>query len=152
MERGLSDNSLAAYRRDLERFARQLGSVGCVSLLDADGATLRAYLGASLQGGRAARSEARLLSCLRGFYQYALREGLIETFVDSEAAVYTPGCGVCSTSHPGILASGERCISTTNRNFQGRMGADSEVYLANPAVVAASAVLGRIGSPEEVMS
>jgi integrase/recombinase XerD len=78
MERGLSDNSLCAYRRDLERFARQLADVGCASLLDADGAALRSYLGASLQGGRSSRSEARLLSCLRGFYQHALREGMIQ--------------------------------------------------------------------------
>jgi len=91
MERGLSDNSLAAYRRDLERFARHLGLVGCTSLLEADAATLRSYLGTSLQGGRAARSEARLLSCLRGFYQHAVREGLIRR--DPTANLQGPAAG-----------------------------------------------------------
>jgi 3-isopropylmalate/(R)-2-methylmalate dehydratase large subunit len=72
--------------------------------------------------------------------------------VRAGAAVSTPTCGPCLGGHMGVLAAGERAISTTNRNFVGRMGsAQSEVYLANPAVAAASAVLGRIGSPDEVM-
>ena len=82
----------------------------------------------------------------------ALRRGYIETFVRAGAAVSTPTCGPCLGGHMGVLAAGERAISTTNRNFVGRMGStQSEVYLANPAVAAASAVLGRIGSPDEVM-
>ena len=85
-------------------------------------------------------------------YLDALREGLVETFIEAGVAVSTPTCGPCLGGHMGILAAGERCISTTNRNFVGRMGSpQSEVYLAGPAVAAASAVLGRIGSPEEVM-
>ncbi len=85
-------------------------------------------------------------------YLEALAEGLIETFVKAGAAVSTPTCGPCLGGHMGVLAEGERCVSTTNRNFVGRMGSTkSEVYLANPAVAAASAVAGRIISPEEVM-
>ena len=85
-------------------------------------------------------------------YLEALAEGLIEIFVRAGAAFSTPTCGPCLGGHMGVLAAGERCVSTTNRNFVGRMGSTkSEVYLANPAVAAASAVTGRITSPEEVM-
>lgn len=85
-------------------------------------------------------------------YLEAMRRGLIETFILAGAAVSTPTCGPCLGGHMGVLAAGERCISTTNRNFVGRMGSpDSEVYLSNPAVAAASAILGRIASPEEVV-
>jgi 3-isopropylmalate/(R)-2-methylmalate dehydratase large subunit len=86
-------------------------------------------------------------------YLDALEEGLIESFVRAGAAVSTPTCGPCAGLHMGILASGERALSTSNRNFVGRMGSpESEVYLAGPAVAAASAVLGRIAHPEEVVS
>ena len=86
-------------------------------------------------------------------YQDAIREGLIEIFIEAGAAISTPTCGPCIGGHMGILAKGERAISTTNRNFVGRMGhPESEVYLSNPAVAAASAILGRIASPEEVKS
>jgi 3-isopropylmalate/(R)-2-methylmalate dehydratase large subunit len=82
-------------------------------------------------------------------YLEALKEGLIETFVTAGAAFSTPTCGPCLGGYMGILAAGERAISTTNRNFVGRMGSPkSEVYLANPAVAAASAIAGRIVSPE----
>ncbi|OGN96737.1 MAG: 3-isopropylmalate dehydratase large subunit [Chloroflexi bacterium RBG_13_51_18] len=85
-------------------------------------------------------------------YLEALAEGLIEIFIKAGAAFSTPTCGPCLGGHMGVLAEGERCISTTNRNFVGRMGSTkSEVYLANPAVAAASAVAGRIIDPEEVM-
>ena len=85
-------------------------------------------------------------------YLDALREGLIEIFITAGAAVSTPTCGPCLGGHMGVLADGERCISTTNRNFVGRMGSPkSEVYLANPAVAAASTITGKISSPEEVM-
>jgi 3-isopropylmalate/(R)-2-methylmalate dehydratase large subunit len=84
-------------------------------------------------------------------YLEALKEGLIPTFIKAGAVVSTPTCGPCLGGHMGVLAAGERCLSTTNRNFVGRMGSpDSEVYLANPAVAAASAILGRIASPEEI--
>jgi len=85
-------------------------------------------------------------------YLDALMEGLIETFIKAGAVVSTPTCGPCLGGHMGVLAAGERCVSTTNRNFVGRMGSPkSEVYLANPAVAAASAVAGRIVSPDDVM-
>ena len=85
-------------------------------------------------------------------YLKALREGLIEIFIEAGAVVSTPTCGPCLGGHMGVLAAGERCLSTTNRNFVGRMGSpESEVYLANPAVAAASAILGRIASPEEIL-
>ena len=83
----------------------------------------------------------------------ALKEGLIEIFIEASAVVSTPTCGPCLGGHMGILAAGERCISTTNRNFVGRMGStQSEVYLSNPAVAAASAVAGSIVSPEQVIN
>ncbi|MGB9886126.1 MAG: 3-isopropylmalate dehydratase large subunit [Moorellales bacterium] len=82
----------------------------------------------------------------------AIKEGLIEIFLEAGAAVSTPTCGPCLGGHMGILAEGERAVATTNRNFIGRMGhVRSEVYLANPAVAAASAVMGRIASPEELV-
>jgi 3-isopropylmalate/(R)-2-methylmalate dehydratase large subunit len=85
-------------------------------------------------------------------YLDALREGLIETFIEAGAAVSTPTCGPCLGGHMGILAEGERAVSTTNRNFVGRMGhPESEVYLAGPAVAAASAVAGRIVHPDEAL-
>ncbi len=84
-------------------------------------------------------------------YKTALKEGLIETFMKAGAIISPPSCGACLGGHMGILAAGERAVATTNRNFIGRMGhPKSEVYLTNPAVAAASAVLGRIASPEEL--
>ncbi len=85
-------------------------------------------------------------------YLDAVKEGLAEIFVNAEAVFSTPTCGPCLGGHMGILAKGEKAIATTNRNFIGRMGdPGSEVYLSNPAVAAASAVLGRIATPEEVL-
>ncbi len=85
-------------------------------------------------------------------YSDALKERLIEIFIEAGAVVSTPTCGPCFGGHTGVLAEGERCVSTTNRNFVGRMGhPKSEVYLANPAVAAASAVAGRIIHPDEVV-
>ena len=84
-------------------------------------------------------------------YMEALEAGYLKTFIESGAAVSTPTCGPCMGGHMGIMTAGERCVSTTNRNFRGRMGhVDSEVYLAGPHVAAASAILGRIATPEEV--
>ena len=84
-------------------------------------------------------------------YKQALKEGLIEIFMNADAIISPPSCGACLGGHMGILAEGEKAIATTNRNFVGRMGhPKSEVYLASPAVAAASAVLGRIASPEEL--
>lgn len=84
-------------------------------------------------------------------YREALAEGIIEALLAAGAAVSTPTCGPCLGGHLGILAAGERAVSTTNRNFRGRMGhVESEVYLAGPAVAAASAVAGRIVSPDDL--
>ncbi|AOZ96589.1 3-isopropylmalate dehydratase large subunit [Butyrivibrio hungatei] len=84
-------------------------------------------------------------------YLTAMEEGLLKTFVEAGAIVSTPTCGPCLGGYMGVLASGERCVSTTNRNFVGRMGAiDSEIYLASPAVAAASAVTGKISQPSEL--
>ena len=80
-----------------------------------------------------------------------MNEGLFDIFLDAGAVISPPTCGPCLGGYMGVLAKGERAISTTNRNFVGRMGhPESEVYLSNPAVAAASAVLGRIGSPKEL--
>ena len=84
-------------------------------------------------------------------YLQAMEEGLIKTFIEAGAIVSTPTCGPCLGGYMGVLASKERCVSTTNRNFVGRMGAiDSEIYLASPAVAAASAVKGKIAQPSEL--
>ena len=78
-----------------------------------------------------------------------MNEGLIKDFIEAGAVVSTPTCGPCLGGHMGILAKGERAVSTTNRNFVGRMGhVESEVYLASPAVAAASAIKGKIANPE----
>jgi 3-isopropylmalate/(R)-2-methylmalate dehydratase large subunit len=85
-------------------------------------------------------------------YLDAMEEGLVRTFIEAGAIVSTPTCGPCLGGYMGVLAEGERCVSTTNRNFVGRMGhVESEVYLASPAVAAASAITGKISGPEEVM-
>ena len=87
----------------------------------------------------------------QNIYLQALEEGLLKTFIEAGAIVSTPTCGPCLGGYMGVLAEGERCISTTNRNFVGRMGhVKSEVYLASPAVAAASAVTGKISAPEEL--
>ncbi len=84
-------------------------------------------------------------------YKEAMRLGYLDTFIDAGCAVSVPTCGPCMGGHMGILSAGERCVSTTNRNFVGRMGhVKSEVYLAGPHVAAASAITGRISTPEEV--
>ncbi len=108
---------------------------------------------ASILKGRKVHASVRclIIPATQRIYQEALKEGLIEIFLEAEAAVSTPTCGPCLGGHMGILAAGEKAVATTNRNFVGRMGhPESEVYLSSPAVAAASAVLGRIAHPEEV--
>ena len=84
-------------------------------------------------------------------FKQCMNEGLMDIFIDAGCAINTPSCGPCMGGHMGVLAAGEKCVSTTNRNFVGRMGhVDSKVYLASPEVAAASAVMGVIASPEEV--
>ena len=103
--------------------------------------------------GKKAAPHVRLIiiPATQQIYKQALDEGLFEIFINAEAVVSTPTCGPCLGGYMGILAEGERAISTTNRNFPGRMGhPKSEVYLSSPAVAAASAVLGRIAHPDEL--
>jgi 3-isopropylmalate/(R)-2-methylmalate dehydratase large subunit len=86
-------------------------------------------------------------------YLDAMREGLIEIFIEANCSVSTPTCGPCLGGHMGVLAEGERCVSTSNRNFRGRMGhPDSEVYLVNPYVAAATAIAGTLSSPTEFVA
>ena len=110
-------------------------------------------IAAEILKGQQVHSEVRLIiiPATQDIYLQAIREGLVEIFITAGGAVSTPTCGPCLGGYMGILAKGERAISTTNRNFVGRMGhPESEVYLASPAIAAASAIAGRIASPEEV--
>lgn len=108
---------------------------------------------AAVLRGRKVHPEVRMIviPATQNIYRQALKEGLLDAFVEAGAAVSTPTCGPCLGGHMGILAKGEVAVATSNRNFLGRMGhTQSEVYLAGPAVAAASAVLGRIGHPREL--
>ena len=92
-----------------------------------------------------------IIPATQQIYLEAMEEGLLKTFIECGAVVSTPTCGPCLGGYMGVMAAGERCVSTTNRNFVGRMGhVESEVYLASPAVAAASAVAGKIAGPEEL--
>jgi 3-isopropylmalate/(R)-2-methylmalate dehydratase large subunit len=92
-----------------------------------------------------------IIPATQEIYRQAMKEGLLEIFLDARAVISTPTCGPCLGGYMGVLGKGERAVTTTNRNFVGRMGhPESEVYLAGAAVAAASAVLGRLGSPEEI--
>ena len=104
--------------------------------------------------GRKVNSKVRviIIPATQKIYLDALEKGYIKIFIESGCAVSTPTCGPCLGGHMGVLAEGEKAVSTTNRNFVGRMGhPESEVYLSGPAVAAASAIMGRIATPEEVM-
>jgi len=105
-----------------------------------------------LEGRRVAKGvRCIIFPATQKIYLQALEEGLIATFIKAGAVVSTPTCGPCLGGHMGILAAGERAVATTNRNFVGRMGhVESEVYLASPAVAAASAVTGKISAPAEL--
>ena len=108
---------------------------------------------AAILKGRKVKKGVRciVIPATQAIYLQSLKEGLLETFIEAGAIVSTPTCGPCLGGYTGILAAGERCVSTTNRNFVGRMGhVDSEVYLASPAVAAASAVTGKISGPAEL--
>jgi 3-isopropylmalate/(R)-2-methylmalate dehydratase large subunit len=111
-------------------------------------------LAAGILSGRKIHNNVRMIvvPASKEVFNQAIKEGLVKTFLDSNAFVSGPTCGACLGGYMGVLAKGERCISSTNRNFVGRMGhQESEVYLANPAVVAASAVKGRITDPNEIL-
>ena len=93
-----------------------------------------------------------IIPATQKIYKECIAKGYLDIFIDAGCVVSTPTCGPCLGGHMGILAEGERCVATTNRNFVGRMGhTKSEVYLASPAVAAASAVTGKISDPKEVM-
>ncbi|MDD5925561.1 aconitase family protein, partial [Ellagibacter isourolithinifaciens] len=103
--------------------------------------------------GRTVHPDVRciVIPATQQVYKQCIAEGLMDIFLDANCAVSTPTCGPCLGGYMGILAAGERSISTSNRNFVGRMGdPTSEVYLSSPAVAAASAVLGHIGLPEDL--
>jgi 3-isopropylmalate/(R)-2-methylmalate dehydratase large subunit len=103
--------------------------------------------------GKKVNSNVRLIVIpgTQAVWRQAMHEGLFDIFMDAGAAISTPTCGPCLGGHMGVLAKGERAVSTTNRNFVGRMGhPESEVYLAGPAIAAASAIAGYIAGPEEV--
>lgn len=111
-------------------------------------------IAAELLRGKKVHPEVRLIIIpgTQKIYAQAIKEGLITVFIEAGAAVSTPTCGPCLGGHMGILAKGEKAVATTNRNFVGRMGhPESEIYLAGPAVAAASAIKGRIAAPEEVL-
>lgn len=98
------------------------------------------------------RIRAIIFPATQKIYLMAMEEGLLKIFIEAGAIVSTPTCGPCLGGHMGILAEGERAVATTNRNFVGRMGHEkSEVYLASPAVAAASAIMGKIANPEDII-
>ena len=110
-------------------------------------------LAAKVLEGRKVKKGLRciVIPATQNIYLQAMEEGLLKIFIEAGAVVSTPTCGPCLGGYMGILAEGERCVSTTNRNFVGRMGhVESEVYLASPAVAAASAVTGKISAPDEL--
>ena len=106
-----------------------------------------------LKGKKVAKNvRAIVIPATQKVFTECIRQGWMEIFVEAGCVVSTPTCGPCLGGYMGILAEGERCVATTNRNFVGRMGhVESEVYLASPAVAAASAITGHISVPEEVM-
>jgi homoaconitate hydratase family protein len=110
-------------------------------------------IAAGILEGKKVHPETRLLVFPASWeiYLEALREGILETLIEAGAIVCNPGCGPCLGGHMGLLASGEKCISSSNRNFKGRMGSpQAEVYLGSPATVAASAIAGRIVDPRQM--
>ncbi len=110
-------------------------------------------IAAEILKGHKVADKVRLLvfPATPAIYKEALKRGYIETFLDAGGVVSPPTCGPCLGGHMGVLAPHERAVSTTNRNFRGRMGhVESEVYLTNPAVAAASAIAGKIVSPDYI--
>ncbi|MCK4652299.1 MAG: 3-isopropylmalate dehydratase large subunit, partial [Methanosarcinales archaeon] len=144
----LPENVVPASEIDVEIDQAYLGS--CTN-----GRIEDMRVAAEILKGRKVHPDVRMIvvPASKSVFEQALRERLIEVFMDADAYVAGPTCGACLGGYMGVLAEGERCISSTNRNFIGRMGhKDSEVYLANPAVVAASAVTGRISDPNDLES
>jgi len=111
-------------------------------------------IAAKILKGKKAHPEVRMLvlPATRSIYLQAMKKGYLRTFLEAGGVVLNPGCGPCLGAHEGILAPGERCLATTNRNFKGRMGSpDSEVFLASPATAAASALRGEIADPRDFL-
>jgi len=111
-------------------------------------------IAAKIMKGKHAKKGVRVIviPASRKVYREAVKEGLIDIFLDFGCAICNPGCGPCAGAHQGILAPGERCISTSNRNFKARMGSpEAEIYLASPATAAASAVIGEITDPRRFL-
>jgi 3-isopropylmalate/(R)-2-methylmalate dehydratase large subunit len=106
-----------------------------------------------IRGHKVAKNvRAIVIPATQSIYLKCIEDGLIKDFIEAGCIVSTPTCGPCLGGYMGVLAKGERAVSTTNRNFVGRMGdVESEVYLASPAVAAASAIAGKIAGPEEVL-
>jgi 3-isopropylmalate/(R)-2-methylmalate dehydratase large subunit len=111
-------------------------------------------IAAKILKGRKVHPEVRMLviPASRSIYLEAMEKGFLRDFIEAGCVVLNPGCGPCLGAHQGILAPGERCLATTNRNFKGRMGSpEAEVYLGSPATAAASAIRGRITDPREFL-
>ena len=111
-------------------------------------------LAAKILKGKKVHDDVRaiIIPATQQIFKDCIKEGYMDIFIDAGCVVSTPTCGPCLGGHMGILAEGERCVATTNRNFVGRMGhVKSEVYLASPAVAAASAITGKISGPDEIM-
>ena len=132
---------------------KEIGSFSPISIDQVNGRLQDIREAGEILKGRKVAKNVRciVIPATQRIYLEALEEGWIKAFIEAGAVVSTPTCGPCLGGYMGILAPGERCLSTTNRNFIGRMGdTSSEVYLASPAVAAASAVTGRISSPDEL--
>ena len=146
----------APYLPENARPASELGDVRidqCVIGSCTNGRMQDLRMAAAILKGRHVHPDVRtiVIPATQRIYMQCIREGLVQTFVEAGCAVSTPTCGPCLGGHMGVLAAGERAIATTNRNFVGRMGhVESEVYLASPAVAAASAIVGRIVDPRDV--
>jgi len=154
-----SDIDLQVSLPHLPSNARSVGDVGHVEIQQAvigsctNGRLSDLRQAAEVLRGRKVYPDVRciIIPATQRIYLQVVREGLAEAFVEAGAVLSTPTCGPCLGGHMGVLAAGESCVSTTNRNFLGRMGhVKSKVYLAGPAVAAASAVLGFVGGPDRL--